>query len=729
MALVSKIREKSGLIVFIVGLGLLLFIIPFDSIYSFFGGRGEQPIGEVFGKPIYPSEWDVMAEFNADAGYYGSVQNGDVLKVQHARQYFEGRIFDTIINSEISKIGLQVSTAELKDYLIFGENPSPVIQERYTYQGPNGEEFFSKDSLLKEYNFFVNQAAATSGADRARFTNYWHYAVEVPVVAQRLKAKYVAMAKYAVVGTNDEATKLQITQNSKLVVDFIAKEANTLLDSSIKVSEDKIKSYYDAHKEDAEWKISEDLAKISYVLIDVKPTQEDIDATLAQISNLKQGFADAPNDTAFIQIKSDTKFGDNMQDPNILDVIPAQPFDRFQTSFSDIDAMEIANAPAGSVVGPFIYKNMFGQTNAVIAKVSSVVNDTRVRHILVTDAILADSIANALRADSTKFASLALKYSMDEDENGVPNSGGYYDVLPSSGLVPTFKSFALNNAVGVVGVVPSQFGYHVMQVVSKGDQEFKFVSYVEKNVVPTESTINTVYEEQGFGFMEAAESNYEAALKKFGFESLQSTLFLAMPTDRVFGYSEDLVNWVFAEGREVNEVSVPILLKDGRYLVVKIDGLGAYGVPSYEAIKDEMEKRLLQEAKLAELKKKVKGVGSLQEAEGLITAAGGVRESIEISLDMDAFPGFGQDVTAIAKTFLIKNLNEVNVIEGKQGIYLVVVKERNITPVAADKTEAIATVTEKHQSYVGGSLYQAMLRMADFRDWRMKAQVYYANQD
>ena len=44
MALVGKIREKSGLLVFIVGLGLLLFIIPFDTIFQGLQGSGEQTI-------------------------------------------------------------------------------------------------------------------------------------------------------------------------------------------------------------------------------------------------------------------------------------------------------------------------------------------------------------------------------------------------------------------------------------------------------------------------------------------------------------------------------------------------------------------------------------------------------------------------------------------------------------------------------------------------------------
>ncbi len=725
MALVSKIREKSGLIVFIVGLGLLLFIIPFDSIYAFFGGRGEQPIGEVYGSPIYPSEWDVMADFNQNTGYYSTIPNGETYKMYEARNFFQRKMFDTIMNTEIEKIGLRVSSAELKDYLIFGEYPSPVIVERYTYEDAQGNESFSRDSLLKEYNFFVNQAAAAQGSDKARFTNYWHQMVEVPVRKERLVSKYTAMAKFAVVGTTDEATKLQIAQNSKLVVDFVAKEVSTVMDSSVTVSESDIKTYYEAHKDEAEWKLMEDMAKIEFVLIDIEPTDEDKTALMEKMTKMKKGFAEAPNDTAFVSLKSDVAFGESMQDPTKFDVIPGADFAGL---FSEKINTEIQNAKAGDVVGPFTY-TWQAEEIVVLAKVRDVAQETKVRHILVADENLADSIATVLKADTSQFASLCETYSQDP---GFAENGGYYDVGPSTRFVPSFKAFSLANGVGTIDIVPSQFGYHVIEVVEKGEEK-RAMAYIVKDIVATDDTRNYVYEELGFGFMKAAQTDYDAALKKFGFESFDATLSISLPLIDLGGnntiYNEELVNWLFAEARQAGEVSIPVALKDGRFLVARVKGKSSFGVPTYDIIKDEMEAKLLKEAKLTHIKKQLKGVGTLKAAQEVLGAVGGVRENTEVSLDMDAFPGLGQDVTAIAKTFMIKNLNELTIVEGKQGIYVVVVKERKFTPVSADKTEAIAKVSANRQSYVGRTINGALLRMADVRDWRVKAQVYYANQE
>lgn len=735
MALVSKIREKSGLIVFIVGLGLLLFIIPFDSIYSFFAGGGEQPIGQLYGRDIYPSEWDVMGDFDRNSGRYSGVQDGEMYKVYDARQEFQGKMIDTIMKTEIAKIGLQVGAAELKDYLIFGKYPSRHVLN--TVRGfydmdEEVDEQTVKDSIPKMYNTFMSQLNSAQADQKANIEANWVYGIEIPAKTERLKQKYLAMAKYSVVGTTDEATKLQIAQNSKLVIDFVAKEVGTVLDTSITIPESKIKSYYDAHKDEEEWKVSEDKAVISYVLINVDPTQEDTDATMEELAKMKKGFAAAPNDTAFINIKSDTKFGESYQAQGIqgvLDVMPSSPFNVNASPLSVADGSIVAKAKKGEVVGPFINQNSFADNKGVVlVKIRDIVRNSTVRHILVTDKVLADSIANVLRTDSTQFDNLALLYSNDKDPEGIPNNGGYYDVTPEASLVPSFKNFALQNEVGAIEVVPSQYGYHVMEVTEKVGDDQILVSYIEKFIKPSENTRNKVYEDQGFGFMNAAESNYEAACAKFGFESQQSTLYLAQPIDATFKYSKELVSWLFAEGREVGEISVPIELSDGRYIVAKIDGVGSYGVPTYEVVRDDMEAKLIQEEKMAQLKKNAESAGSLKDAEGLLTAVDGVHENVEISLDMDAFPGFGQDAQAIAKTFLIGNLNELNIIEGKQGIYAIVVKERKITPVSTDKTEAITTVSQDLQGYVDRTIQNALLKMADVRDWRMKAQVHYDNQ-
>ena len=45
MAIIGKIREKSGLLVTMVGLGLFLFIIPVNDLLQQFSGNGNSTLG------------------------------------------------------------------------------------------------------------------------------------------------------------------------------------------------------------------------------------------------------------------------------------------------------------------------------------------------------------------------------------------------------------------------------------------------------------------------------------------------------------------------------------------------------------------------------------------------------------------------------------------------------------------------------------------------------------
>ena len=56
MALIGKIRNRSGLIVTFVGLGLLLFIIPVDKIWQQFMGFEQVGIGKFNGEDMFSYE-------------------------------------------------------------------------------------------------------------------------------------------------------------------------------------------------------------------------------------------------------------------------------------------------------------------------------------------------------------------------------------------------------------------------------------------------------------------------------------------------------------------------------------------------------------------------------------------------------------------------------------------------------------------------------------------------
>ncbi len=359
MAVIGKIREKSGLLVFIVGLGLLLFIIPFNEIIQKFQGTGEQPIGEMNGEEIMDSEWKYNARVQNMFAGYGAIPED--YKIQQETQMWNQMLIDTLLKQEVAKLGLQVGQQELTDYLILGDYPDDQLKEQFSFElTPGGEKVFRKDSVKTWYNRLNTQIAALSGDQAAQQKSQIYQNIDLPFKINRLKKKYNAMAKFAVIATNSETTKSLLEKNAQLEVSYVAKEVNTVPDDSVTVTDADIKKYFEKHKGDAKWKITDDFRSFDYVLIDINPTDKDQEKIIQNLEKVKVAFAKASNDSSFVNTNADTKIGMSNQNPDVLNVFPAGEFDPSQYTFGAEVNNQITAAAKGEVVGPFAFKDKQG---------------------------------------------------------------------------------------------------------------------------------------------------------------------------------------------------------------------------------------------------------------------------------------------------------------------------------------------------------------------------------
>jgi len=95
------------------------------------------------------------------------------------------------------------------------------------------------------------------------------------------------------------------------------------------------------------------------------------------------------------------------------------------------------------------------------------------RHVLIATSDMeedekaaAEELANDLLqqiADGADIQELAEIYSDDRDSNGILNSGGEYE-FGRNEMVPEFEEWAFSAEVGDTGVVETDYGYHVMQL-------------------------------------------------------------------------------------------------------------------------------------------------------------------------------------------------------------------------------------------------------------------------
>ena len=206
MAIIGKIREKSGLLVTMVGLGLFLFIIPVNDLLQQFSGRANSTLGVFNNSDIDANDWKYYNKENIsrrnlrmnklNSGGNGSLTSDeeDQLKVTTWNQM----ISDTIYYFELTEIGLNVSADELNQGLLNGENPLPSsLKDLFVNNG-----LYNKDSFnIWKTNRVINQPDNPE-SKRELKTN-----IEDPLKKERKINKYRAMLKNGILNTIQEAKK------------------------------------------------------------------------------------------------------------------------------------------------------------------------------------------------------------------------------------------------------------------------------------------------------------------------------------------------------------------------------------------------------------------------------------------------------------------------------------------------------------------------------------------
>ena len=203
MAIIGKIREKSGLVVTIVGIGLFLFIVPLDKIIQQFSGGSAEKSDFIFnGEEQSAEDWKLNEKIKNQT--LNSPRLDEITKDFINVNTFEEIIKDTILKSEINKLGINVSKNELNEGILNGTHPIPSdLKNRY-----KTDSIFDISGYTQELNQITN-------SDQINMLAY-----EVYLKNNRKKDKYNSMVKYGVLGTYEEEKRDYIEKNTENI-DFI----------------------------------------------------------------------------------------------------------------------------------------------------------------------------------------------------------------------------------------------------------------------------------------------------------------------------------------------------------------------------------------------------------------------------------------------------------------------------------------------------------------------------
>jgi len=323
MAALGKIRQRSGLLIAVIGIALAAFVLG-DFLKSGNSQQGNVPVGIVNGEDITYKDYNRQAEQNVENQRQNSQTNNlsSAQMFQVKKGTWDQMVKKIIMDEEIEELGLAVSKEELFD-LVQGKNPHRIIQQYF--RDPKTNQF--NGDLVREYIQNLDKLDAKQMQQWISLENY--------LKEDRLNTKYnnLILKGYYI---PESIAKLEyFEKGNKADVDFFGVKYGTVADKDVTVDDNDYQNYYEKTKEN--YRIDKEMRKVEYVVFDIKPSKEDISETQAQVSELYNELKTTPFEDVptFINAVSDKQYVDLAD--SLYKVLKRHPrkFDAIAKKYSD----------------------------------------------------------------------------------------------------------------------------------------------------------------------------------------------------------------------------------------------------------------------------------------------------------------------------------------------------------------------------------------------------------
>lgn len=707
MSVLESIRKRTGLLVGLVGLAIILFILQLslgNGMSWSMGGDSETSVGQINGTTIdYRVFADRVNKLKEEItrGQEATEQQ----RQQAVNQAWEDMIRELVYEKEFEKLGITCSEEELYNQMLVQPHSIVVSQFRDQQTQKIDPRFANPDGSLnvKELNSLV---ASFKPEQEKMWTELEKY-----VKRQRLVEKYAALIRGGLYTTMNETKMNFAAQNTNFDVRFVMKKYADIPDADIKISDQDLQEYYNSHM--YEFQNENSSRSIEYVVWDVVPSQADIDTLKAELSRVKVEFGntDLSEDSAFTQ-------SENNGMPDVNSYLRSRMSPEIDSTFFE--------APPKTTFGPYREGNIF---KVIKMRGTEMVSDSaHVRHILIAKPNprmpdvkrtaeqakkLADSIKDVVAKDRKKWDELVEKFSDDGgkkrpdikanpellsnkeifptgDSTRWRGKGGDYGWMnESSGYVPEFKSFGLTGKKGEIGVVMTEYGYHIMEILetSKGQQKKYKIATVSRELKPSEATRQDYMQKASeFAGQNNTDEKFQKAVetqklnKRVNDDLKENDQFIAgfqNPNES----PKQLIRNVYKA--KAGEVLPPIAIGD-RIVVTLVKKIKEKGPLPLEYVKEEITAKVRNEKKaeqiINDLTGKMSGVKNIDE----LAAKAGMKdeqtgmlliEKMEnLQFNSFAVPKYGSEPELIATATTLKKGEMSKPGKGVAGVWVVQVE-------------------------------------------------------
>ena len=695
MAVLEKIRQRSVLLIVVIGLSLFAFIVG-DLFNS--GGLNSvsKDIGSIDGTDISFEDFRVKVS-NVEKSGQG------ITPTQAVNRVWDQEVVIALYTKQFDLLGIRAGEKAIMNVI-------------------------KSDQNIGQNPLFLNAAGVF---DEAKFKEYFR---ANPEQAQIIKARekeaelsaryeiYDAMVKGGMYATEAEGKLQYKIESEKVSFDYVSVLYSTIKDSDVKVSDAEI---VDFMKKNEKKNKADETRELEYVLIKDVASPEDeaevkttVDALLNSRIVYNQatakndtlpGFRFATNNAEFVNENSDIPYDSSYVAKNRLPAAVAE---------------QLFNLPQGEIYGPYMNGEYYCISKSLGKKAGA---SAQASHILISyegtqvpnkkekrtkeqAKAKAESLFAQAQANPSSFQMLAL---MNSDDSSSQRGGDLGEFSPGQ-MVKPFNDFVFNNPVGKIGLVETDFGFHIIDITNK--QDAIRLATIAQKIEPSDATTDKIYQEAVKFEMDANDKDFAAVAKEAKMTVNPPVTLKVMDENfGAVGNQRQIVRWAFEKATKVGDVKRFEIANVGN-VIVKYKKLNDAGLLAIDQARIAIEPELKNKKKAAIIEAKMKG----STLDAVAKAAGStIQQAVDVTIANATLPNVGPERKVVGTAIGI-GVNKVSSpIQGNAGVY--VVNTKAITPGLVLKNFSDYTSKLKQQaSSYSSRVIPALKADADIVDNRAK---------
>jgi len=703
MAILNSIRKRGVFLIIIIALALFSFILA-DVIRN--GGFSSEKSlttvaivnGETLTRDIFMKQVELTQRNLGENGTTAQAMN----------LVWDRELRNVLQQQQYDALGLTAQKEQLDQSLRMGLASNPTFQD--------ADGVFS---ALKVQEYIAN-VKATNPTAYQQWLDY-----ENNLKSGALQTTYYNMIKAGMRSTLSEGEQEYRYQNDKINMQYVYVPYTSIPDTDVSVTDSEIEAYIRKNAADYEQTPQVD---VQFVSFSEAPSDLDIaDAETAITSLLKDREVYNSNIKATEVLKGLENTQDYQNFINDNSDVPFQDRYFFKSDIPEAIAEDLFATPLNGIYGPY----KLGNNNNIskVIGITQMPDSVQSRHILIryqgsfraSDAItrskedakaMADSITRVLKRNKNKFEALAKTLSDDKSNS---DTGGDLGYSGPGKMTKDFNDFIFDNKTGTLGVVETEFGFHVVEVQEQKNKQkaMKFAT-ISKEIQASEKTLNEVF---------ANASRFELAAQKGDFSQIAKTQELALkPVNKIgaldatipgVGNNRSIVNWAFEEDVSVGDVKRFSIL-DG-YVVVQLTRKSPKGLMSIAEASALVMPKLRNAYKAKQIMATISGddLDAIASSQGI-----SVQNATAITMAAPTIPGAGAEPEVVGAAFAKAAGETTSLIAGEKGVFKVRVTAVNNAPALENYASFANQLNSAATPAVNTKVYQALKNAAEIEDNR-----------